>query len=153
MTRPRGRAVDLEQRRLRAIALIEEEVPIPEVARRLRCAVSSVRRWNREFITYGAAVLDARATPGRPPRAQRELLYRSLTAPPVRVLATSEDIVALVEMRLGIRYSRSHMGRVMARLGWVYVRPEHGPYWAWRASSGLQEGMYRKRRRPSSSRV
>ena len=52
--RPKGSAELLSDRRRRALKLLDEEFSLNEVARRLRCAASSVMRWRNEWRRRGA---------------------------------------------------------------------------------------------------
>src|SRR2546428_13956736 len=74
--RPQGSPAELERRRLRAIDLLQRDVPVHVVADRLGVDRRSVRRWKR---ARGRAGLRARPAPGRPPKltaAQRKQLAR-----------------------------------------------------------------------------
>ena len=64
--RPEGSGRQLERRRQRAIALLEEGHAPVEVARVLEVDRRSVRRWNAAYHQQGASGLAARAVPGRP---------------------------------------------------------------------------------------
>ncbi len=66
--RPKGSADVLEDRRRRALALLNRRLSLNEVARKLGCAASSVMRWRNAFRHGGAAALKVRPTPGRPPK-------------------------------------------------------------------------------------
>ncbi|HEV7283198.1 MAG TPA: helix-turn-helix domain-containing protein, partial [Pirellulaceae bacterium] len=57
--RPQGTAVELERRRLRAAALIEQGLPTSEIARRVGSDPSSVRRWKAALREGGTAALAA----------------------------------------------------------------------------------------------
>jgi transposase len=64
--RPEGSGKQLERRRQRAIALLEEGHAPVEIARLLGVDRRSVRRWNAAYRQQGASGLAARAVPGRP---------------------------------------------------------------------------------------
>jgi transposase len=53
--RPPGSPADLEQRRRRAIELLERDVPVHAVAERLGVDRRSVRRWKRAYRRRGEA--------------------------------------------------------------------------------------------------
>src|SRR2546422_11331794 len=80
--RPQGSPAELERRRLRAIDLLQRDVPVHVVADRLGVDRRSVRRWKR---ARGRAGLRARPASGRPPKltaAQRKQLARLVVAGP-----------------------------------------------------------------------
>src|SRR2546427_3138910 len=81
--RPRGSPAELERRRLRAIELLQREIPVHVVAERLGVDRRSVRRWKRAYRGRGRNGLRARPAPGRPPKlsaAQRRQLVRVVVA-------------------------------------------------------------------------
>ncbi|PYN39087.1 MAG: hypothetical protein DME00_37140 [Candidatus Rokuibacteriota bacterium] len=83
--RPQGSPAELEQRRLRAIELLQRDLPVHVVAGRLGVARRSVRRWKRAHRRQGRAGLRARPASGRPPKlslAQRHRLARLVMAGP-----------------------------------------------------------------------
>lgn len=71
--RPRGSAAVLEGRRRRALALLEGDLSLNSVARRLGCAPSSAMRWRNAVRHRGERGFWVGRLPGRPPkRAARE---------------------------------------------------------------------------------
>src|SRR5262249_61125122 len=66
--RPPGTAKPLEKRRRRAIRLLQSGQSLVMVARRIGAAVSSVFRGQQAYRRKGTQGLNARPTPGRPPR-------------------------------------------------------------------------------------
>src|SRR5256712_4618545 len=83
--RPQGSPAELERRRLRAIELLQREIPVHVVAERLGVDRRSVRRWKRAYRGRGRGGLRARPAPGRPPKltaAQRRQLVRLVVAGP-----------------------------------------------------------------------
>src|SRR2546428_1081613 len=81
--RPQGSPAELERRRLRAIELLQREIPVHVVAERLGVDRRSVRRWKRAYRGRGRGGLRARPAPGRPPKltaAQRRQLVRLVVA-------------------------------------------------------------------------
>src|SRR2546429_2400585 len=69
--RPKGSAELLSDRRRRALKLLREKLSLNEVARRIRCAASSVMRWRNAWRRHGADALKVRFSPGRPRRLTR----------------------------------------------------------------------------------
>src|SRR2546426_8350309 len=81
--RPQGSPAELERRRLRAIDLLQRDIPVHVVAERLGVDRRSVRRWKRAHRGQGRAGLRARPTPGRPPKlttTQQRQLARLVVA-------------------------------------------------------------------------
>jgi len=69
--RAKGSADLLSDRRRRALKLLRAELPLNEVARRIRCAASSVMRWRNAWRRHGTDALKVRFSPGRPRRLTR----------------------------------------------------------------------------------
>ena len=130
--RPYGSPKALEQRRRKAVALLEQHLSLHEVARRVGCHASSVLRWGRDLLRGGSEALKSKPAPGRPCRLtvqQKERLARYLlqgaTAHGYRTeLWTTQRIAELIQRRLGIRYHRDHVGRLLHQLGWSHQKPE-----------------------------
>ena len=66
MPRPKGSADLLEDRRKRALKLLDFGHSLNDVARRIRCYASSVMRWRDARRRGGARALKVRFSPGRP---------------------------------------------------------------------------------------
>jgi len=64
--RPLGDPRQLEQRRIKAIALLSQGLRPVDVAKQLGVDRRSVRRWKSSFNKTGKDALKARPTPGRP---------------------------------------------------------------------------------------
>src|SRR5262245_7263688 len=79
--RPTGSPEELERRRLRALALLDEGLQPVEVARRVGVDRRSVRRWKAAARAQGEAGVLAKPVPGRPSKLkakQRTRLERLL---------------------------------------------------------------------------
>ncbi len=74
--RPKGSASELELRRQRAIALLDKDHAPVDVARMLGVDRRSVRRWKAAHRKRGAKGIEARPTPGRPPKLDRRQRMR-----------------------------------------------------------------------------
>jgi transposase len=130
--RPKGSPEELERRRRRAMILLEQDLSLNEVARRLGCNASSVKRWRDALQQGGGEALQPKPTPGRPPRLtgkQKERLVRYLLqgAPSHGYrtdLWTTQRIAELVERKFGVKYHRDHIGRLMHSLSWSHQKPE-----------------------------
>lgn len=132
MPRPKGSADLLEDRRKRALTLLDRGYSLNEVGRRIGCAAVSVMRWRDARRRGGAQALKVRFSPGRPwklDQAERKRLVRLLlqgaTAHGWRTnLWTTARIAELVRREFGVEYHRDHIGRLLHNLGWSVQKPE-----------------------------
>jgi len=132
MPRLKGSADLLEDRRRRALALLDAGHSLNEVGRRIGCNASSVMRWRDARRKGGAKALQVRFSPGRPwkldevarRRLLRLLLKGSMAHGYRTNLWTTARIAELVEHEFGVRYHRDHIGRLMHSLGWSPQKPE-----------------------------
>lgn len=129
--RPTGSPEELEHRRLRALALLDEGLQPVEVARRIGVDRRSVRRWKAAARKHGRAGVQARVAPGRPSRlsaARKRLLEALLLKGPVASgfdtdLWTCPRVTELIRRRFGIDYHVDHVGRLLHELGWSPQKP------------------------------
>lgn len=129
--RPKGSPHELEQRRYRALALLQQGLSPVEVAQRLGVDRRSVRRWNSAARRQGREALRAQPAPGRPPRlsaGQRRRLERGLlrgaeAAGFPTPLWTCPRVAQWIERRFGIRYHPDHVCRLLHGLGFTPQKP------------------------------
>lgn len=129
--RPIGSPEELERRRLRALALLDEGLQPVEVAQRIGVDRRSVRRWKAAARSQGEAGVRARAAPGRPSRltpARKRRLEALLLKGPVASgfdtdLWTCPRVSELIKQRFGIDYHVDHVGRLLHNLGWSPQKP------------------------------
>ena len=134
MPRPKGSADLLENRRKRALVLLDRGFSLHEVGRQIGCAAVSVMRWRDARRWGGEQALKVRFSPGRPwklnqgerKRLVRLLLKGSLAYGYRTNLWTTARIAELVEREFGISYHRDHIGRLMHSLGWSVQKPKRG---------------------------
>jgi transposase len=132
MPRPKGSADLLEDRRKRALALLDAGHSLNEVGRRMGCNASSVMRWRDARRRGGTKALKVRFSPGRPWKlndGQRKrlihlLLQGSLAHGYRTNLWTTLRIAEVVKREFGVRYHRAHVGRLMHSLKWSPQKPE-----------------------------
>jgi transposase len=132
MPRPKGSADLLEDRRRRALALVDSGCSLNEAARRIGCGASSVMRWYHARRRGGEKGLRVRFSPGRPHKltAKQEarlikLLLKGAMAYGYRTnLWTMARIARLIEDEHGVQYHPHHIGRLMHRLNWSHQKPE-----------------------------
>ena len=130
--RPQGSPAELERRRLRAIEMLDRDIPVHVVADRLGVDRRSVRRWKRAHRRRGSLGLAARPASGRPPKLnprQRRALVRSILDGPEAAgyrtaLWTCRRIVQLVRDRFGVSYHPDHIGRLLRACGLTPQRPQ-----------------------------
>lgn len=130
--RPEGSPQELERRRRRAMALLEEGYSQAEVARRVGCHPSSVLRWRRAKERAGPDGLKSKPVPGRPARLssqQKERLLEYLLEGAMEHgyrtdLWTTKRMAQLIERKFGVTYHRDHVGRLLHSLGWSHQKPK-----------------------------
>jgi transposase len=132
MPRLKGSADLLEDRRKRALVLLDGGHSLNEVGRRIGCNASSVMRWRDARRRGGTKALRVRFSPGRPRKldaAQRgqlkKLLLRGAPAHGYQTnLWTTARIAEIIQREFGIQYHRDHVGRLMHSLKWTVQKPE-----------------------------
>jgi transposase len=132
MPRLKGSADLLEDRRKRALALLDSGCSLNEVGRRIGCNASSVMRWRDTRRRGGAKALQVRYSPGRPRKldqAQRKRLVDLLLQGPIAHgfrtnLWTTARMAELIQREFGVQYHRDHIGRLMHSLKWSPQKPE-----------------------------
>jgi len=132
MPRPQGSADLLEDRRRRALALLDSGCSLNEAGRRIGCNASSVMRWRDARQRGGEKALQVRFSSGRPPKLKAQqrkrlvgLLLRGAKAHGYGTnLWTTARIAAVIQRVFGIQYHRDHVGRLMHSLRWSPQKPE-----------------------------
>ena len=130
--RPRGSPEELERRRTRGVALLEEGYLPVEVARMLGVDRRSVRRWRAAFREGGKDGLAKRPIPGRPAkldakargRLVRVLLKGARKAGFATDLWTCPRVAEVIRQRFGVDYHVDHVCRVLHELGWSPQKPQ-----------------------------
>jgi transposase len=130
--RPRGSADLLEDRRRRALALVDEGLSLNEVGRRIGCSASSVKRWRDARRRGGHNALNVRFSPGRPPKLSRTqgrqlisvLLEGAMASGYATQLWTTARVAEVIWKRFRVRYHRDHVGRLLHSLGWSHQKPQ-----------------------------
>lgn len=129
--RPHGSPEELERRRQRALALLEEGLQPVEIAQRLGVDRRSVRRWKAAARQGGRSALAARPASGRPPklprllrpRLEKLLLKGAEAAGFAQDLWTCPRIAQLIGRKFNVHYHVAHVGRLLRQLGWTPQRP------------------------------
>lgn len=121
----------LEQRRLRAARLLRRGYAEAEVARRCQVTRQSVNRWAKQLAHSGKSGLRAKRL-GRPATldaASRARLVRLLKAGALAQgfateLWTLQRVAGVIERHFGVRYTPTHVWRLLGRLGFSPQRPD-----------------------------
>ena len=124
--RPCGTPEQLERRRARGVALLEEGYQPVEVAPMLGVDRRSVRRWNATDRKKGKAGLKKKAVPGRPSKLDSKARERLehiflLGAKKARFdtdLWTCPRVAEIVRKRFAADYHVDHVCRLLQGLGW-----------------------------------
>lgn len=127
-----GSADLLEDRRRRALALLDEGLSLNEVARRIGCSASSVQRWRDARRRGGRRALKVRFSPGRPPKLSRDqgrelvtvLLEGAMASGYATQLWTTARVAEVIWKMFRVRYHRDHVGRLLHSLGWSHQKPQ-----------------------------
>lgn len=130
--RPQGSPKELEQRRHRAIALLEEGYQPVDVASIVGVDRRSVRRWKATHRKRGEKGIQAKQASGRPPKLnnrdlqklEKTLLRGSKKAGFATDLWTCPRIAQLIRSLFGVNYHVDHIGRILHDLGWSPQKPE-----------------------------
>lgn len=123
---------EAEQRRLRAMTLLEQQFSQAEVARQLGVTQAAVSQWVRTHRRDGPEALKAKIHPGPKPKLdfrQLKRLERLLLQGPTRHgfatdLWTLSRIVELIRRTFGVNYDPSGVWHVLVRMGWSCQKPE-----------------------------
>lgn len=129
--RTHGSAQQLEQRRRKAIALLDKGCAPQEVVRRLRVSLRSVQRWRQAVREHGKAVLAAVPHPGRASflsEDQKDDLVERLVEGAQSQgfdsdLWTCPRVKLLIERLYGVSYHVDHVSRLLRSLGFTPQKP------------------------------
>lgn len=124
-------AQEFEKRRLEAVALLNENVPQAEVARKVGVTRASVCRWAKTFGKHGEQGLRRKPRPGRPTKLeprQREALLKLLSQGPQKMgyatqLWTAGRIRRVALERFGVSFHVNHVPKLLRQCGWSFQRP------------------------------
>jgi transposase len=130
--RSKGSPKDLEQRRMRAMALWDQGWSQADIARRLGVTQGAVSQWKKRYQRDGPEALAATPHPGPQPKLsdqQRKQLVRLLlkgaTAHGYRSeLWTLKRVTELIQKRFGVQYDPSGVWHVLRNIGWSCQKPE-----------------------------
>lgn len=129
--RPSGTPEELEQRRLRALRLLDAGFSPVEVARQLGVERRSVRRWKAAARKGGAKAVAAKPASGRPrhlsrrdlARLRRMLLRGAQAAGLPTDLWTCPRVAWLIRRQFDVQYHPAHVSRLLHGLGFSPQKP------------------------------
>jgi transposase len=131
--RSHGSAEELERRRRRAVALVQEGHGIREVALMVGSSSSAVVRWRDTYQARGEEGLRAKPRQGAKrwklsPRQRGRLAKRLLKGPLSHgyrtELWTLRRVAEVIERHFGISYHPHHGWHVLRPMGWRRRKPE-----------------------------
>lgn len=130
--RPLGSPQQLEQRRIKAIALLTQGLRPVDVAKQLGVDRRSVRRWKSSFRKTGKEALKAIPSLGRPHKLaarskmklEQILLSGAKNAGYPSDLWTCPRVTNIIYRTFKIRYHSAHVSRILHAMGWSPQKPE-----------------------------
>jgi transposase len=130
--RPIGTQKQLEQRRIRAVKLLQDGYGIRETARMVGASPSSVFRWKDAYQKDGQQALRSKPPPSRPCKLSQgqlsklqKLLLKGPKANGYKTdLWTLRRISQLIQKHFGQSYQLSGVWYVLSRMGWSCQKPE-----------------------------
>jgi transposase len=130
--RPHGSPADLEARRRRAVALLDEGLGVREVARQIGCSPASVSRWHTEVRSRGPDALRRKPAPGRPRRLTGRQRARLLTLLLKGAAAhgfstdlwTLPRVATVITRTFGVTYHPAHVWKILRGEHWSCQKPE-----------------------------
>lgn len=130
--RPHGSVEELERRRRRAVAMVQEGQSRAAVARVLDVVPSTVTRWCQAYGRGGDGGLSAKRHPGPKLKltAYRRRLLGKRLLKGAKANGFSTDlwtcprIAEVIERHYGVCYHVDHIPKLMASLGWSCQKPE-----------------------------
>ncbi len=110
-----------------AMLLLDDGLSVPEVARLMYLDDDTVYQWHRLWTEGGAARLSEFGWKGSSPRLSSEQEAALVAVLTARLFTTTAEVIALVEERFAVGYSRSGMIKLLTRLGFEYRKPKALP--------------------------
>lgn len=147
-----GSTEQLQERRLRAIALLGQGYTQVEVAHMLGVTQGAVSQWKSAHAQGGNDALAGKSAPGASPKLtekQCQQLLKDLQKGPRKhgwstELWTLPRIVQLIAKKFDVQYDQSGVWRLLRRLGWSCQKPERRA----RERDGDANQRWRKREWP-----
>jgi transposase len=126
-----GSPHQLEQTRLIAANMFDQELSTKQISATLGADDQTVRRWRRVYRARGRDGLLSSKHPGRAPRLsaeQRHKLAGLLVKGPAecgfdRYLWTQQLIADLIRREFAVTYHHDHVGRLLGAMGFTHQKP------------------------------
>lgn len=130
--RPHGSPQALENRRYKAVAMLNTGMTLDEVAKRLNTTVTSVYRWKHALQRGGRRALVSKPVPGRPRKLNEKECTHLLTILLKGAVAygfpnefwTLKRIAYVIRKEFGVSYHPNHIWRILRRFRWSCQVPE-----------------------------
>lgn len=131
--RPKGTPEELQRRRYRVIALLEQGERVQDIARFLDLHPKTVYRWKKDFEREGRQALDAKPQPGRTPKLDADQLsqLRELLLEGAKAHGYPDDlwngqrVRDLITQHFGVEYHVDHVRRLLTtKLRFSSQKPE-----------------------------
>jgi transposase len=122
----------LEQRRRKAVELLQQKMRIVDVAATVKASTSSVKRWRDAYLAAGDAGLNSTPNAGRPSRLsekQKQQLSKTLlkgarASGYLNDLWTCPRVAKVIQQMFGVEYHVDHIGKLLHSFGWSVQKPE-----------------------------
>jgi len=130
--RPVGTTEQLEQRRRKAIALLEQRYRVNETAKLVGVTPGAITQWRKAYEKQGERFFEVHSPPGRPPglpqkqkaRLANVLLKGARQSGYPTELWTLQRIAEVIENHFGIAYDPSTVWHILKQMGWSCQKPE-----------------------------
>jgi transposase len=130
--RPFGTQSQLQDRRTKAIQLLQNGYSPVEVAQKVGVDRRSVRRWKASHRHSGISGIQARVVPGRPLKlnqSKRKKLVNILLAGAARQgfdtdLWTCPRVAKVIQRKFSVRYHVDHLPKILHAMGFSPQKPE-----------------------------
>jgi transposase len=112
--------------------MLEEELSLNEIARRVGCNASSVMRWRDRWDALGEQGLRIGTLPARPTRVSKQQKYelvQLLLKGPMAFgwrtdVWTTQRVAALIKKEFSTDYHFTHVARILLSLDWSAQKSE-----------------------------
>jgi len=130
--RPIGTPRQLEQRRRKAVSLLEQGRGVRETARLVGASPSTVSDWRTSYDKLGECFFEAHSPPGRRSslsdkqrgRLEKLLLKGARRNGYATELWTLHRVAEVIERHFAIRYELSSVWHILRGMGWSCQKPE-----------------------------
>jgi len=130
--RPIGTPEQLERRRRKAIALLQQGRRVNETARLVGVTPGAITQWRQAYEKQGDAFFQAHSPPGRQAKLtpkQKEKLEKLLLKGARRngyatELWTLQRVAEVIEKRFGVAYELSSVWHILKGMGWSCQKPQ-----------------------------